>query len=123
MGLGALYGRIGICQGEGLVVVPGVPVVGVMWAKRLAGLAFDEIEGGVVQVGEVHRHTFGRTKGASDLFYGVTSAGLRVCPWTGSASMAMQKGKSAKDRVVDRHRIRVSVVQRLQISRRCCHKL
>src|SRR5260221_13026776 len=98
MCLGALYGRIGICQGERLAVVPDVPVVHVVRAEGLAGFTFDEIEGGVVQVGEVHRHTLGRTKATAHLFDGVTSARLRVCPGTGSACMAMQKGKSAEDR-------------------------
>ena len=49
-------------------------------------------------------------KAAAYLFDGVASSGLRVGPWAGNACVAMQNGKAAEDRMVDRYRIRVPVL-------------
>lgn len=40
-----LHSRIGERQRESLVVVPGIPVVCVMWAEWLAGFAQNDVEG------------------------------------------------------------------------------
>ena len=69
-------------HGEGGFVVPGGPLIEEPRAGRAAGLAEDDVECGVIEVGEVGGKTLRGTEVAPDLFDSVGVAALR--PYTGS---------------------------------------
>ena len=71
---------LGEVQREGCAFVPGLPLIHVVGAEQVTGLASDGIQGGLVEVGEIGSVAFGGTEGAAHLLDGETAAGLVVLP-------------------------------------------
>ena len=76
MGGGSVYGGVREGQGEGGAVIPGGPLVHEPGAEGVGGLAEDEVEGAVVEVGQVGGEALGGTEGAADLLDGDVVAAL-----------------------------------------------
>ncbi len=83
-------------------MVPGGPLVHEPGAERVAGLAEDEVEGGVVEVGEVGGEALGGAEGAADLFDGGVVAALGLDAGAGGDSdEALEEWGLAVDGVFD----------------------
>ena len=99
---GGVYGGVGEGQGEGGAFVPGGPLVHEPGAGGVAGLAEDEVEGGVVEVGEVGGEALGGTEGAAYLFDGGGVAALRLGAGSGGdADEALEQWGLREDGVLD----------------------
>jgi len=86
VGGGGLDGGGGVGEGVGGVVVPGGELVHEPGAEGVAGLAEDEVQGGVVEVAEVYGEAFGGAEGSADLFDGGRVAALGVGAGAGGYS-------------------------------------
>src|SRR5437868_5639696 len=82
---------------ECCAVVPGVPLIHVMAAEDLAGLASDDIERAGVEVGQVGGESLRGPEAVADLLHGVAIAGL----WNRSRARPMTKdGNDSENRVL-----------------------
>ena len=83
-------------------MVPGGPLVHEPGAGGVGGFAEDEVEGAVVEVGEVGGEALGGTEGAADLFDGGVVAALRLDAGAGGDSdEALEESGLAVDGVLD----------------------
>ncbi len=111
MGGGGVYGGVGEGQGEGGALVPGGPLVHEPGAEGVGGLAEDEVEGAVVQVGEVGGEALGGAEGAADLFDGDVVAALRLDAGAdGDSDEALEERGAAVDGVIDLDGMELAVV-------------
>lgn len=81
-------------MGEGIAVVPGGPLIHEPGAGWIAGFPEDDVQGGVIEVGEVDGEAFGRTEGAAHLLDGAVVAALRL--HAGSGAQGDQVVKQAR---------------------------
>ena len=103
MGGGLRDGGVGEGEGEGGAVVPGGELVEEPGAGGVAGLAEDEVEGAVVEVGEVGGEALGGAEGAADLLDGGAVAALRAgrrCRW-GRRGGGARSGGLGEEGVLD----------------------
>ena len=102
MGSGGVGGGFGEGQGGGCVVVPGWPLVEEPGAGGVAGLAQDQVEGGLVEVGEVGGEALGGAEGAAYLFDGggVSALGLEAGAYR-EIDDGFEDGREAVDGVLD----------------------
>ena len=83
-------------------MVPGGPLVHEPGAEGVGGFAEDEVEGAVVEVGEVGGEALGGAEGAADLFDGDVVAALRLDAGAdGDSDEALEEGGPAVDGVID----------------------
>ena len=93
VGGGGVYGGVGEGQGEGGAVIPGGPLVHEPGAEGVGGLAEDQVEGAVVEVGQVGGEALGGTEGAAYLFDGNVVAALGLDAGAdGDADEALEYG-------------------------------
>ena len=90
MGGGGQHGRFAEWQWEGGACIPVGPVVFVVGAQRIAGLADDQIQCGVVEIGEVNREPFRWAKAAGHLLDGAVIAGFGQHAGAGTVSLRSQ---------------------------------
>ena len=101
---GGVYCWFGEGQGIGGAFVPGGPLVEEPGAGGVGGLAEDEIECGVVEVGEVGGESLGGAEGAAYLFDCAAIAALRLDAGSdGEADDALEEGRLAEDGMLDIH--------------------
>src|SRR6516165_1197556 len=88
---GGVDGCGGERHGEGGAVVPSGPLVEEPGASWVAGFAEHEVEGGVVEVGEVGGEALGGAEGSADLLYGAGVSALRL--YAGADGEADERAK------------------------------
>ena len=102
MGRGGVDGGVGEGHGERGAVVPDGPLAHEPGAGGVSGLAEDDVEGAVVEVGEVGGEAFGGAEAAAYLLDGGVVASLRLDAGAGgSADEELQQGRLVEDGVLD----------------------
>src|SRR6266702_5569680 len=111
MGGGGVYGLFGEGQGVGDTFVPGGPLAEEPGAGGIGRLAEDEVEGGVVEVGEIGGEALGGAEGAAYLFDRGAVSALRLDAGSdGEADEALEDGRLAEDGVLDVYRVGFAVL-------------
>ena len=83
-------------------MIPGGPLVHEPWAEGVGGFAEDQVEGAVVEVGEVGGEALGGAEGVADLLDGDVVAALRLDAGAdGDSDEALEERRLAVDGVID----------------------
>ena len=110
MGGGGVDGGVGEGQGEGGAVVPGGPLIHEPGADGICGFAENQVEGAVVEVGEVGGEALGGSEAAAYLFDGSVVAALGLdasAGWDGDE--ALEERGLAVDGVLDFNGVELAV--------------
>ena len=97
-------------------MISGGLLVHESWAEGVGGFAEDEVEGAVVEVGEIGSGALGGAEGAADLFDGDVVAALRLDAGAdGDSDEALQEGGLAVDGVIDFNGVELAVAPLAEI--------
>src|ERR1700733_9035667 len=102
MGSRSIDCRVAEGQWEGGAVIPGGPLIHEKGTQRVGGFAEDEVQGAVVEIGEVGGEALGGAEAAAYLLDRDVIATLRLQPGAGGhAEDALKNGRLAVDGVLD----------------------
>jgi len=106
VGGGVVDGGVGEGQREGGAVVPGGPLIHEPGAHGVGGFAEDEVEGAVVEVGEVGGEALGGAEAVAYLFDGDVVAALGLDAGAGwNSDEALEDGGSDNITVIVRRAV------------------
>src|SRR5579872_926428 len=96
---------IGKGEAESLPVIPSGPLVQIVGAEKIARLASDDVEGGIVEVGEIDGGALGGAEVASHSLDSVAVTRLGMEAGSGPAA---QDGYGAEDGMIDLDGVQVT---------------